>query len=503
MAEIATYVAGALAELASGSTWLWILIGTFMGIIVGAIPGFTSSMATGILLPVTFALSPVNALVFLISVYIATIYGGSITAILLNTPGAPESSASTFDGYKMTLKGQGCEALGIAFCSSACGGLISYIFMIFAMMPIARMAVKIGPTEMFLIALMGVSILAVLSSSANVPKTLLSGFVGLLIGTMGMTPTGEWRATFGSIYLAEGVQTVPAIIGFFAMSEVFSMVGKEFIVNRDAQTKTSVKKIIKGFSMALRYPKTLLTCSLTGMVIGAIPAAGGTVAAFTAYGMTKKSSKHGDEFGTGYPEGVAAPESANNACTGGALMTTLALGVPGSSTCAILLGALSIQGLTPGPTLVRDQMPLVYVLIMAAILSQVVMLVMAIGAGFGLTNLLDIPTKILAPCIMVFCIAGSFACRNTMFDVFLMFGLGIIGYLMKQFDFSLAGMVLGIVLGGIADNQLIRANQLFGNDMFKAMFTRPISLVLVLVIVFSVVWPYIAPLLKKNKAKNN
>ena len=212
MAEIATYVAGALAELASGSTWLWILIGTFMGIIVGAIPGFTSSMATGILLPVTFALSPVNALVFLISVYIATIYGGSITAILLNTPGAPESSASTFDGYKMTLKGQGCEALGIAFCSSACGGLISYIFMIFAMMPIARMAVKIGPTEMFLIALMGVSILAVLSSSANVPKTLLSGFVGLLIGTMGMTPTGEWRATFGSIYLAEGVQTVPAII---------------------------------------------------------------------------------------------------------------------------------------------------------------------------------------------------------------------------------------------------------------------------------------------------
>lgn len=503
MAEIATYVTGALAELASGSTWLWILIGTFMGIIVGAIPGFTSSMATGILLPVTFALSPVNALVFLISVYIATIYGGSITAILLNTPGAPESSASTFDGYKMTLKGQGCEALGIAFCSSACGGLISYIFMIFAMMPIARMAVKIGPTEMFLIALMGVSILAVLSSSANVPKTLLSGFVGLLIGTMGMTPTGEWRATFGSIYLAEGVQTVPAIIGFFAMSEVFSMVGKEFIVNRDAQTKTSVKKIIKGFGMALRYPKTLLTCSLTGMVIGAIPAAGGTVAAFTAYGMTKKSSKHGDEFGTGYPEGIAAPESANNACTGGALMTTLALGVPGSSTCAILLGALSIQGLTPGPTLVRDQMPLVYVLIMAAILSQGVMLAMAIGAGFGLTNLLDIPTKILAPCIMTFCIAGSFACRNAMFDVFLMFGLGIIGYLMKQFDFSLAGMVLGIVLGGIADNQLIRANQLFGSDMFKAMFTRPISLVLVLVIVFSVVWPYIAPLLKKNKAKSN
>lgn len=498
MSEILTYVSGGLAELASGSTWMWIIIGTFMGIIVGAIPGFTSSMATGILLPVTFALTPVNALVFLISVYIATIYGGSITAILLNTPGAPESSASTFDGYPMTLRGQGCEALGVAFCSSACGGLISYIFMIFAMVPIARMAVKIGPTEMFLIALMGVSILAVLSASSNVPKTLLSGFIGLLIGTIGMTPTGEWRATFGSIYLAEGVQTVPAIIGFFAMSEVLSMIGKEFIVHKDAKTKTSVRKILKGMGMALRHPKTILTSGVMGMIIGAIPAAGGTVAAFTAYGTAKRSSKHGDEFGTGCPEGVVAPEAANNACTGGALMTTLALGVPGSSTCAILLGALSIQGLTPGPSLVRDQMPMVYVLILAAILSQAVMLLFSVGAGFGLTNLLDIPTKVLAPCIMVFCVAGSFACRNAMFDVFLMFVFGIAGYLMKQFDFSLPGVVLGIVLGGIADNQLIRSHQLFGANMLRAFFTRPVSLVLVVVIVFSVVWPYVQPLLKKK-----
>lgn len=501
MAEILSYVTNAFVELASVGTWMWIIFGTFLGIIVGAIPGFTSSMATGILLPVTFALSPLNALVFLVSVFISTIFGGSITAILLNTPGAPESSATTFDGYKMTLAGKGCEALGISFCSSALGGLISYFAMIFAMVPIAHMAVKFGPTEMFLIALMGISILAVLSSGREVPKTLLSGFVGLLIGTIGMTPTGEWRATFSSIYLAEGVQVVPAIIGFFALSEVFNMVGKEFIVERGVQTKTSVKKILKGMGMALHYPRTLITCAILGTGIGAIPAAGGTVAAFTAYGFAKKSSKHGEEFGTGYPEGIVAPESANNACTGGALMTTLALGVPGSSTCAILLGALTIQGLTPGPTLVRDQMPLVYVLIVAAILSQVIMLVMSVGAGFGLTKLLNIPTKILAPCIFVFCIAGSFSCRNTMFDVFLMFGFGIIGYIMKQFDFSLPGIVLGIVLGGIADNQLIRSHQLFGSDIIKAFFTRPISFVLLIVIVFSVVWPYISGLLKSKRIK--
>ncbi len=501
MSEIINYCSNALSVISSYDVWMWIILGTAIGIVVGAIPGFTSSMATGILLPVTFALNKVNAMVFLISVYIATIYGGSITAILINTPGAPESSATTFDGYKMTLKGNGCEALGIAFASSCFGGIFSYIFMLFAMVPIARLAIKIGPTEMFLIAMMGVSILAVLSSSANVPKTLLSGFIGLLIGTIGITPTGEWRATFGSIWIADGIQTVPAIIGFFAMSELFGMVGKEFIVNRNVQTKTSIRRILRGMKMAFQYPRTMLTSAVTGMIIGAIPAAGGTVAAFTAYGMAKKSSKHGDEFGTGHPEGIVAPESSNNACTGGALMTTLALGVPGSSTCAILLGALSIQGLIPGPTLVRDQMDLVYVLIVAAILSQIVMLVMAIGAGYSLTNLLDIPTKILAPSIMVFCVAGSFACRNQMFDVFLMFVFGLVGYLMKQFDYSLSGMVLGIVLGGIADNQLIRAKQLFGDELLQAFFTRPVSLILVIVVLFSVVWPYVAPIVKK-KFKN-
>ena len=501
MAEIFGYVTNALSQLAAPEIWMWIIIGTFLGIIVGAIPGFTSSMACGILLPVTFALDTVNAMVFLISIFIATIFGGSITAILLNTPGAPESSASTFDGYKMTLQGKGCEALGTAFCSSALGGLFSYIIMLFAMVPIARMAVKIGPTEMFLIALMGVSILAVLASGADVPKTLLSGFVGLLIGTIGMTPTGEWRATFGSIYLAEGVQVVPAIIGFFALSEVFNMVGKDFIVKQEVQTKTSVKKILKGFGIAVRYPKTLVTGAIMGTFIGAIPAAGGTIAAFTSYGVAKKSSKHGDKFGTGYPEGVVAPEVANNACTGGALMTTLALGVPGSSTCAILLGALMIQGLTPGPTLVRDQMPMVYILIVAAILSQVVMLLMSIGAGFGLTKLLNIPTKVLAPCIMVFCIAGAFSCRNAMFDVYLMLAFGVVGFLMKQMEFSLPGIVLGVVLGGIADKQLIRSHQLYGAGVLKAFVTRPASLILLLIIVFSVVWPYVAPVIKKKRAK--
>lgn len=488
MSQIMDLLANALTEILTFNSLLWIVAGTFLGILVGAIPGFTSSMATGILLPVTFALSPIQSMIFLVSVYIATIYGGSITAILLNTPGAPESSATTFDGYQMTLKGMGCEALGISFMSSAFGGLVSYILMVFAMVPIAWFAIKMGASELFLLAIMGVSILATLSTE-NAEKTLLSGFTGLLIGTIGITPTGEWRATFGSMYIAEGIQVVPAIIGFFAMSEVLSMVDKEFIVNSDVRTKPNVKKIFKGMGIALRYPVTLIKSSIMGIIIGAIPAAGGTVAAFTSYGEAKRSSKNGSKFGTGEPEGIVAPETANNACTGGALMTTLALGVPGSSTCAILLSALMIQGLRPGPQLVRDQMPLVYVIIMAAIVSQAVMLIMSILAGYGLTNLLNIPTKVLAPIITIFCIAGSFAVRNTMFDVWIMFVFGLFGLLMKHYDFSLPAIVLGIVLGSIADSELIRTYMLFGKNFYTVFFTRPISFILLIIIIFSVAYP--------------
>lgn len=490
MNDIMGLVMGGLHDAVLNGGVVWIVVGTFLGIIVGAIPGFTSSMACGILLPVTFALSPSNALIFLTSVYIATIYGGSITAILLNTPGAPESSATTFDGYKMTLKGQGYEALGISFAASAFGGLLSYIVMIFAMIPIAWFAIKIGSPELFLLAIMGISVLATLSKE-NASKTLLSGFIGLLIGTIGILPTGEWRGTFGSMYLAEGVQVVPSIIGFFAFSEVLSMMGKDFIVSEEKKTERDIRKIFRGMRMAFRYPITLIKSSILGMIIGAIPAAGGTVAAFTSYGEAKRSSKHGDEFGTGYPEGIVAPESANNACTGGALMTTLALGIPGSSTCAVLLSALMIQGLRPGPQLVRDQMPLVYTIIMAAIISQVVMLVMSVCTGYGLTSLLNVPTKILAPVLAVFCISGSFAVRNAIFDVWVMFGFGIVGLLMKEFDFSLPGIVLGIVLGSIADSELIRTYMRYGNGFYTSFMTRPISLILLVLIFFSVFYPSI------------
>src|SRR5699024_1602912 len=266
-------------------------------------------------------------------VYISTVYGGSITAIVLNTPGALASSDTMLNEYPMTQQGKGAEALGIAFGSSFIGGQLSYIMMLFLMVPIAWFALKVGPPEMFLIALLGVSVLASLAKD-NPEKTIVIGFLGLLIGTVGIVPTGEWRATFDNKYLAEGVQVVPAIISFFALSEVFTMIERDFVMKSGESKSGSIKEMIRGLFKGIKKPIVTLKSSIIGIIIGAIPAAGSTVAAFTSYGEAKRSSTKSEEFGEGNPEGVIAAEAANNASTGGALTTTFALGVPGSATTA-------------------------------------------------------------------------------------------------------------------------------------------------------------------------
>ncbi|HWR60103.1 MAG TPA: tripartite tricarboxylate transporter permease [Clostridia bacterium] len=497
MSELLGLIIGGVQGVFSDGGFLWIFVGSFLGIVVCAIPGISSSMATSILLPVTFVLTPGNAMIFLTSIYIASTYGSSITAILLNTPGSPESAATTIDGHQMTLKGLGCEALGCSFGASLLGGMISYIVMIFAMIPIAWFAVKIGSPELFLLSLLGISVLGSLSTE-NMPKILLSGFIGLLIGTIGITPTGEWRGTFNSMFLADGVQVIPAIIGFFAFSEVLTMIDQDFIVSSEVKMEKSLKRILKGMLLPFKYPATLIKSSIIGIIIGIIPAAGGTVASFTSYVEAKRSSKRGKYFGTGEPEGIVAPESANNADTGGALMTTLALGIPGGSTCAIILGALMLQGLRPGPQLVRDQMPLVYLIIMSAILSQVVMLAMSTAAGYWLTSLLTVSTRILGPVVAVCCMIGTFAVRNAIFDVWLMFAFGLLGYLMKEYDFSLPGITLGVVLGSIADSELIRTYMRFGDDFLLSFVTRPISIVFLSLVLLSILYPIFAGLFKKK-----
>ena len=457
------------------------LLGTVLGIAVGATPGLSSGMAVAVLLPLTFTMTPLSGMVFLISIYVSVTYGGAITAILLNTPGAPENTATAFDGYPLTRRGRAGEALGTAIMSSTVGGILSYMAMLVGIGGVAAIALKFGPAELFLIAIAGVAVLGAVGSGSPV-KIFASGAFGLLIGTIGVVPTGEWRATFGNANLAEGVQVVPVLIGMFVVSELMLLAGREYVVDARVEGRRSMRPILSAFRNPLQYPFTLLRSSALGMGIGLIPAAGATLAAFASYSLTRRSSERPESFGKGNPEGIVASESANNACSGGALMTTMVLGVPGSVTTAVLLGALTMQGLQAGPQLVYEQIPLVYGLIVAAIVSQVFMVLAAAATGYGLSGALKVPTRILIPVLMVFAILGAFALRNSEFDVYLMLACGAFGYVLKRQGYSPAAVVMGVILAPIADNELIRMFQLYGADWYLAFVQRPIAAGILIVV---------------------
>ena len=466
---------------------LLMLAGTLIGIVVGATPGLSSGMAVAVLLPLTFTMTPLDGIIFLISIYISVTYGGAITAILLNTPGAPENTVTTLDGFQLTRKGRAAEALGTAIASSAFGGLFSYIIMLASIGYVARVALKFGPPELFLIALAGVAVLGAVGSG-SVAKTTASGAFGLLIGTIGIVPTGEWRATFGSPYLAEGVQVVPVLIGMFVFSELMLLAFREYVIDADITVTRSIGQIFSAFRLPFQVPVALLRSSVIGMIIGLIPAAGGTMASFTSYALSKRLSRQGREYGKGCVEGVVASEAANNACSGGAMMTTLVLGVPGSVTNAVLLGALTMHGLQAGPSFIAQQETLVYGIIAAAIVSQAIMVLAAVAGAYGLSGTLTVPTRYLIPVLMLFSMIGAYALRNAVFDVYLMLAAGAFGYLMKRTGYAPAAFVMGVILSSIADDELIRMLQLYGDNWYWSLVSRPVSAAILALFALTVAW---------------
>lgn len=496
---IGELIINGLKATATINAVFYICAGTLMGLIVGIIPGFQSAMAVAILLPLTLFMGPFESMVFLISIYIADIYGGSITATIINIPGTGASVATTLDGYPMTQKGECARALGIVFGSSFFSGIIAYIFMLFVMLPIARFAIRFGPPELFLLGIWGITMLSSVSSG-DMRKTLIAGLFGLAIGSIGVTATGEWRANFGSLYLIEGVNFIPAIIGLYAVSEVISMSERKFIVRDRLPEIPKLSNVLKGLFEPFKNIGVFLRSTIIGTIIGAIPAAGGTIGSLVAYGDARSRDSKPELFGTGYAPGIIAPESANNASTGGALITTFSLGIPGSATTAVLIGALMIQGLRPGPQLLREQIGLVYAIIVAAIIAQIFMLFFSIIIGYKVVGILGIPTQILVPLISVFCMFGTFAIRNAMFDVYLMIAFGLIGWLMKRNGYPPVAIVLGIVLGPMIDSEFIRTITLWPDNWMITIFTRPISIFIFILIAISLITPILK---KRNKNKNN
>lgn len=466
---------------------LMMVLGTLIGTFAGIIPGLSSGMSVALFLPLTFTMTPLHGIIFLISIYVSVGYGGALTAILLNTPGSPQNAVTTLDGFELTKQGRAAEALGYSISSSVYGGLISYLAMLLSIGFVATVALKFGPPEMFLVAVSGVTVLGAVGS-ASVPKTLASGVFGLLLGTIGIVPTGEWRATYGEPYLAEGLPLIPVLIGMFVFSELMLMTFREYVIDSTITVQRSLRDIFRGFSLPSWTLPAFMRSTGLGVIVGLLPAAGGTAASFASYSLARRMSKRSDEYGNGSVEGVIASESANNACSGGDIMTTLVLGVPGSATTGILLGALTMHGLQAGPNFVAQQQTLVYGIIAAAIISQAFMVAAAVFAAWSLSGTLSVPTRILVPVLILFSVVGAYASRNAAFDVYLMLVCGAVGYLMKRTGYSPAATVMGVLLSPIADNELIRMFQLYGSDWYLAFVTRPIAAGLLALLVATLAW---------------
>ena len=437
----------ALSALMDPAVLFSITAGTIVGIIVGAMPGLTATMAVALLIPVTFGMSPLVGLALMGGVYSGGMYGGAISSILLSTPGTPAAAATAFDGYPMTKQGKGGTALTVATWASFWGGIFSTVALLLMAPALAKFSLRFGPPEYFVLAIMGLSSIVTLTKGSMV-KGLMSGFLGLVLATIGMDPiSGYMRFTFNVVDLYDGIPFMPALIGLFSVSQILDLTAETHIVEDLSDTIASIKrsKLPKGLG------PTITKGSIIGTIVGMLPGAGATIAAFISYNFAKQSSKDSDTFGKGNPKGVAASESANNGCVGGSLIPLLTLGIPGNSVAAALMGGLLIQGLIPGPELFSKYGAMTYGFILSLFLANIIFLVLGLYLAPYFAKVTSTPNALLIPGIAILSVIGSYAINNNMFDVWLMIGFGICGYFLEKGGFSTGALVLGLILGPIVE----------------------------------------------------
>jgi putative tricarboxylic transport membrane protein len=469
-----------LTPLAIGLTFVGILI----GLLVGALPGLGPLMGIILLLPVAISLPPVAAMGFLIAIFVGGSCGGSISAILLRIPGTPLAAATLFDGYPMAQNGRASDAIGIAITSSAIGGLIGGMVLIFASPVLARFASGFAPPEYAMLAITGLFAIAVISGGSLI-KALVSGCFGLLLATIGTDSfsTG-YRFTFGSHNMLNGFHIVAVVVGLFAVSEMAHQ-----IMGKDLLSKPDVKVVRPGFGsivLTLRHWKNLIRSSGIGVFFGALPGAGGVISSFTSYAVAKAASKPEEKYGEGAEGGVVATEAANNATVGGTLVPTLALGIPGDASSAMLLGALLILGFVPGPILFEQQPELVGGIFLVYLASNVFLLIAGILVTPMFVFVLRIPKYYLIPIVLLLCSIGTFALQASVFDLKVMLGFGLIGILFRATNYPLSPIVIGLILGPILEDNLRRA-LLISREGYWIFVDRPVSATLVAINVFLVI----------------
>ena len=473
-----------------------IVLGTVLGIFVGALPGISGSTTIALMLPMTIAMGPIPAICFLGAIYCAANFGGSITAILVNAPGDPSASATALEGYKMAQKGEAGLALGMSAVSSAIGGIVSIVVLVVAAPLLARTAYSFGPPEYFALALFGLSMCAAVGGDSAI-KNLIAAALGLLIATVGMDlTTGVERYAFGVMELADGIGFVPVLIGLFALGEMLDQATRRFgnatIAFEDAAR-------VPGWAEMKKCNRSIWIGSAVGTIIGVLPALGATAAALIGYNETRRWSKHKEEFGKGSIEGVAGPEAANNAAVGGNMVPTLALGIPGSATAAIIMAALIVQGVRPGPHLFNEQPTLLYAVFFSMLAANLLFLGMGLYMARFFARISLIPAAFLWPAVFVLCVIGAYGPNQSMGDVYVMLAAGVVGFLFRRAGFSPAPLIMGLVLGGMVEETLKQSLIIFGDDL-SGFLGRPIALVLFAVTASGLLWPVVARLFRSRRA---
>lgn len=451
----------------------FLFLGVVGGIIVGALPGLTGSVGIILLLPFVYYLDVSTAMVMLCGMFCGAIYGGSISAILISTPGTPSAAATVLDGYPLAQKGEAGKAIGVATIASTTGGIISTFCLMFIAPQLARIALKFGPEEYFALMVFGLTVIASVAGKSLV-KGLISGFFGLLIATVGLDPVvGYARFSFNIPNLMTGFTLLPVLIGLFAISQVFMQleeVGKKF-----HQYNQNITNVLPSFQELKRLAAVIIPSSFLGTFIGIIPGTGGAIASFLAYNEAKRWSKNPDSFGTGNLAGIAAPEAANNGTTGGAMVPLLTLGIPGDVVTAVMLGALLIIGLRPGPLLFKNRPDVVSAIFAGLLLANVLILLLGILSVKIFPKVLQVPNSILFPIILTLCFLGSFSLSNSVYDMFIALIFGVIGYVMRKNGFPAAPVVLGVILGPIAEDALARTLLISHGD-WTVLFKAPIAI---------------------------
>jgi len=473
------------------SYW-WVIVPTiFLGLIVGAIPGFSAANTIIVLLPLTLAMEVETGLIFMVALYCSARMGAGIPAILVNIPGTAGAAATPLDGYPMAKQGRGQQALAMSFVASTLGGLITTVIALAAMPVLARVGYYMHSVEMIVVMLFGISLIATIAARDTL-KGLIAGFFGLMIGSIGTdvvyaTP----RGTFGFLELYDGVPLIPALVGLFAVSEAFMIIEKQSILTdagRAAMARADWTATFEGVRIALSRWWHIVWTSIIGLIIGVIPGAGASIASFVAYQQSRTFSKTPELYGTGHPEGLIAPESANNGVTSGTLVPLLVIGIPGGATAAIMLVVMQYHGINFGPSLFEDRPEIGYGMFMAMAVSYLLMILTILPLSRYMSRVTTVPTAYMAPLIISFTLVGAFVPREYMFDMYLALVFGVIGYIARRTGYHVASILIGVILGPLLETYFLRALKKSDGDVM-VLFSSTIGNVLWVLLVLSIAIP--------------